>query len=170
MSQYQAGPSHAQYLDGRVKSASQPELQLMLLDGAARFGRQAQQLWDAADQRAECDRLVGRVLDIVAELARSVAGSGVPTAKRLEEEYAFVFRQLAAAQVFHDAAALETSLRLIAFHRETWKLACEKIAGGSPAEATPAAAPAPHFDARRPAPHAAFGAPPAAGPRLSLEA
>jgi flagellar protein FliS len=170
MSQYPSGPSHARYLDGRVMSASQPELQLMLLDGAARFGRQAQQLWDAADQRAECDRLVGRVLDIVAELARSVAGSGLEAAKRLEEEYAFVFRQLAAAQVFHDAAALESSLRLIAFHRETWKMACEKNSNAAAAEQTPGSAPTPHFDARRQAPHGPFGDSTAAGPRLSLEA
>lgn len=169
MSRYQVGPSHAQYLDGRVKSASQPELQLMLLDGAARFGRQARQLWDDDAQRAECERLVSRALDVVAELARSVAGSGVEAAKRLEEEYAFAFRQLAAAQVFHDTAALESALRLIAFHRETWKLACEKLTGAAP-ESPAANAPTPHFDARRPAPHSSFGAPPAAGPRLSLEA
>jgi flagellar protein FliS len=161
--------SHAQYLDGRVKSASQPELQLMLLDGAARFGRQAQQLWDDAAQRAECERLVGRVLDIVAELARSVAGGGVEAAKRLEEEYAFAFRQLAAAQVFHDAAALDAALRIIAFHRETWKLACEKLTGAA-IDSPSAAAPTPAAATHRPAPHAAFGDALAASPRLSLEA
>ena len=169
MSHYQSAPSHHHYLDGRVKSASQPELQLMLLDGAAKFGRQAKQLWNDDQQRAECERLVGRALDVVAELARSVAGSQLEASQRLEEEYAFVFRQLAAAQVFHDGGALDSALQVLGFHRETWQLACEKLAGASP-EPTPATAPTPHFDVRRPAPHASLSDPPAAGARLSLEA
>lgn len=115
------------YLDGRVATASQPELQLMLLDGALRFGRHARQIWDDDSQAADADRLVGRTLDIVEELVRSVAGSDVAEAKRLEEEYAFAFRQLTAAHLAHDAPMLEGALELLAFQRETWRLACEKL-------------------------------------------
>jgi flagellar secretion chaperone FliS len=169
MSRYQTAASHAHYLDGRIRTASQPEMQLMLLDGAAKFARQAQQLWNDDDQRDECERLVGRVLDIVAELARSVAGGAIEAAKRLEEEYAFAFRQLAAAQVFHDAAALAAAQQVIEFHRETWKLACEKLAAAEP-DSTAATAAAPRAGAPQLSPHAAFGDPSASSPRLSLEA
>src|SRR5688572_5060813 len=115
------------YLDARVKTASQPELQLMLLDGAQRFGQQALALWDDAEKRAECERLVGRVLDIVEELVRSTVLGETEQSKRLEEEYAFAFRQLALAQLNHDAAALEAALKFLGYQRETWKLACDKI-------------------------------------------
>ena len=114
------------YLDARVKTASQAELQLMLLDGAQRFGQQALSLWDDAEKRHQCEGLVGRVLEIVEELVSSAVLGKTEQSKRLEEEYAFAFRQLASARLNHDAAALEAALNLLAYHRETWKLACEK--------------------------------------------
>ena len=130
--------AQARYLDARVTTASQPELQLMLLDGALRFGRQAQQLWTAADQREECNRMLARMLDIVEELIRGVAGGAAEQSKRLEEEYAFAFRQLALAQLNRDPAPLEAALQILDFHRETWKLACEKLRAEAPAVNSPA--------------------------------
>ena len=125
--------AQSRYLDARVTTASQPDLQLMLLDGAIRFGRQAQQLWNATDQGEECNRQLSRALDIVEELVRSVAGGKTEPSKRLEEEYAFAFRQLALAQLNRDASLLEAALRILDFHRETWKLACEKLRTEFPA-------------------------------------
>jgi flagellar protein FliS len=122
-----ASPASNRYLDGRVATASQPELQLMLLDGALRFGRQARQIWDDAARQIESDRLLARARDIVEELVRSVSGGATPPSKRLEEEYAFIYRQLAAAQIGHDAAAFDSALDLLAFQRETWRQACEKL-------------------------------------------
>jgi flagellar protein FliS len=120
-------PSTSRYLDARVASASQPELQLMLLDGALRFGQQARRLWPDDSQRLECDRLMRRVLDVVEELVRSVASGRVAESKRLEEEYAFIFRQLTAAHLTHAAAELDSALKLLEFQRETWRMACEKV-------------------------------------------
>jgi flagellar biosynthetic protein FliS len=130
------------YLDGRVNSASQPELQLLLLEGAIRCARQARQIWSEPARRAEADRLVVRAREIAEELVRSVVLATRPESRRLEEEYAFVFRQLAAAQLNHDAAPLDAALKLLEFHRETWRLACQKLA--APAH-SPAPAPAPGF-------------------------
>jgi flagellar protein FliS len=127
--------AQSRYLDARVMTASQPELQLMLLDGALRFGRQAQALWDVTEQRAEWERLLDRTFDIVEELVRSAVLGGGEASKRLEEEYAFAFRQLARARLGRDAAALEAALNLLSFHRETWKLACDKLKGSAPAPA-----------------------------------
>jgi flagellar secretion chaperone FliS len=125
--------AQSRYLDARVTTASQPELQLMLLDGALRFGRQAEQLWTAAEQREERDRLLARTLDIVEELIHGVAGGKTEQSKRLEEEYAFAFRQLALAQLNRAAAPLAAALKILDFHRETWKLACEKLRSEAPA-------------------------------------
>jgi flagellar protein FliS len=111
----------------------------MLLEGALRFARQAQQLWDAEDQQAERHRLIGRTLDIVEELVRGATLGGTEISGRLQEEYAFAFRRLALAQLNHDAAPLEEALKILEFHRETWRLACEKV---RPAAAAPADSPA----------------------------
>jgi flagellar protein FliS len=130
--------AQSRYLDARVTTASQAELQLMLLDGAVRFGRQSQQLWNAPDQREECDRLLVRTLDIVEELIHGVSNGKTDQSKRLEEEYAFAFRQLVLAQLNRDAAPLEAALKILDFHRETWKLACEKLRAEVPVLNSPA--------------------------------
>lgn len=113
----------------------------MLLDGALRLGRQAEQLWHKPERTAECSELLGRAMDIVEELTRAVSGRARAVSKRLEEEYAFVFRQLAMAQLDHDLAPLEAALRLLAIERETWKLAVDRLRNSDAGAATPPAAP-----------------------------
>jgi flagellar protein FliS len=152
----QPHPASSRYLDARIATASQPELQLMLLEGALRFGRQAEQLWNNADQRSECDALMTRTIDILEELIRGVTLGGTDLSKRLEEEYAFAYRQLAFAQLNHDAAPLAAAMKVLDFHRDTWKQACEKLR----AEAAAPAAPLPHL---------AFSAPAFGSSSLSLQ-
>jgi flagellar biosynthetic protein FliS len=133
MTQLPGAPSR--YLDARVTTASQPELQLMLLDGAIRFVQQAQGLWDVENQRAECRRLLGRATDIVEELVRAAAAGTAPPSKRLEEEYAFAFRELALAQLNEEPARLESALKLLSVQRETWKLVCQRLKAELPPSA-----------------------------------
>lgn len=127
---YAANANH-RYLDGRVLTASQPELQLMLLDGAIRFGRQAEQLWHVAEQRLECDSLLNRTNDIVEALVQGLDMNS-EVSRRLADEYAFAFRQIALAQLNHDGAPLAAALHLLEFERETWKQACEKLKSEAP--------------------------------------
>jgi flagellar protein FliS len=129
------------YLDTRVTTASQPELQLMLLDGALRFARQAHQIWGDDDQRSEAGRLVTRAIEILEEMILGVVNGKAPESKRLEEEYIYIFRQLSSALLKHDIAALDEAIKLLDFERETWRLACEKVRGQ--ATPTPASFPAP---------------------------
>jgi flagellin-specific chaperone FliS len=131
-------PTVSRYLDGRVLTASQPELQQMMLDGALRFGRQARHAWDDASLWIEVDRLVRRTLDVVEALIRSVGGGARSESKRLEDEYAFAFRELAAAHMEHAGERFDAALKLLEFQRETWRLACEKLKAQS--------APAPNLD------------------------
>lgn len=151
----QSPAASSRYFDARVATASQPELQLMLLDGALRFGRQAEQLWPAAERRVECDALLSRSIDVLEELVRGTTLGTAETSKRLGAEYAFAFRQLALAQLNHDAASLDAAMKLLEFQRETWKLACGKLRS--------AAAPA------APIPHLAFDASSLSGVGLSLQ-
>jgi flagellar protein FliS len=128
-----AASANSRYLDGRVATASQPELQLMLLDGAIRFGRQAEQLWNEPAQRVECDNLLNRTNDIVEALVQGLAITESEISRRLADEYAFAFRQIALAQLNHDAAPLAAALHLLQYERETWQLACEQLKAAAPA-------------------------------------
>jgi flagellar protein FliS len=127
--------SHA-YLDARVKTASQPELQLMLLDGALRFARQAAKSLGVDAHRHETDRLLARAVDIAEELVRSVSVAKTDASARLAEEYAFAFRQLTAARLNQDPTALDAAVQILSYHRETWRLACERVQGPAPSSAT----------------------------------
>jgi flagellar secretion chaperone FliS len=152
MTQVPGAPSR--YLDTRVNTASQPELQLMLLDGVMRFGRQAESLWADAAQRSECDQLMVRCMEIVEELIRGATLGGTEISQRLEEEYAFAFRRLALAQLNRDLAPLQEGLRILEIQRETWRLACEKLKSESAHTLRP--------------PFAALDLAPAGSDRLSL--
>lgn len=120
-------PSGFQYLDGKVLTASQPRLHLMLLEGALRFGRQARALWDDPQEETEANALLARAMDIVEELCLGAAAGKHATSKQLEEQYAFLFRELSAARIHRDSGKLDASLRILEFQRETWKLVCEKL-------------------------------------------
>lgn len=128
-------PASRGYLDARVTTASQPELQVMLIEGALRFGRQALECSGDDAKRSECEHALRRVVDIVEELVRSATLGETPQSRRLQEEYAFVLRQVALCVLEFDAAKLEAALKLLAYQRDTWKLASEKVRQDAPAAA-----------------------------------
>ena len=130
-------PSRNQYLESKVLTASQPQLHVMLLDGALRFGRNAKEIWTEGADFQEVDQKLARMADIVDELTHGTATSEHEISKQLEEQYAFIYRELAACRINQTPKQLDNCLSLLAYQRETWKLATEKIE----AEATPPSAP-----------------------------
>ncbi len=118
--------SSRQYLDGKVLSASQPQLHLMLLDGACRFCRKARELWGNEEDLGVIDQLLGRAADIVGELTHGAAAGSEETSKQLEEQYAFIYRELASCRINQSVENLDTCIELLAYERETWVLACKK--------------------------------------------
>jgi flagellar protein FliS len=134
-------PTNSQYLDGKVLTASQPRLHLMLLDGTLRFGRQAKELWDE-ENFSETDQLLGRVADILDEMTRSVSAGSEESSQQLEEQYAFIYRELAACRINLSVEKLDSCLKLLEFERETWLLACERFEAEIAATGT---APKPHL-------------------------
>lgn len=130
-------PSNSQYLESKVLTASQPRLHLMLLEGAIRFGQRAKQTWNDDEAVAETEQLLNRMMDIVEELTTGTAAGEGEISKQLVEQYAFVYRELTASRINRELQKLEECLKLLEFHRETWKLACEKMAVDA---ATPAKA------------------------------
>jgi flagellar protein FliS len=135
-------PSREQYLESKVLTASQPKLHVMLLDGALRFGKQAQEMWAADGEFSAAEQPLTRMFDIVEELLQGLASGVGDVSQQLEEQYAFIYRQLAASRINQDAGQLESCLKLLAYQRDTWKLASQRLASDqteSTASMTPAA-------------------------------
>lgn len=138
-----AGNMNSQYLESKVLTASQPRLHLMLIEGAVRQCLVAQQA-GAKQFWGEFDAALGKAMDVVEELARSVAGKATTVSGSLEEQYAFLYRKLAAARIDMNLAKLADCTKLLEYHRETWKQVCEK--SDAPVAVRPAAI-APHLGA-----------------------
>jgi flagellar protein FliS len=110
----------------------------MLIEGALRFGRRAEEALHRGDQTAAAGPLL-RTIDIVGELLAGVREKKSDLNKKLTDLYWFLFRRVSQAKIGGDAAALAEALRLLEFERQTWQMACDKAAA---AEASPP--PAPH--------------------------
>jgi flagellar biosynthetic protein FliS len=126
---------NTQYLESKVLTASQPRLHLMLLEGAVRQSAVAQQA-GAQQFWGEFDAALGKTMDIVEELARGVAGKATKIAESIEEQYAFLFRELAAARFDMNLEKLADCAKLLEYHRETWKQVCEKTDAPAPTRPT----------------------------------
>lgn len=138
-----AGNTNSQYLESKVLTASQPRLHLMLLESALRLGRVAHEA-GAKEFWGEFDAALGKTMDIVEELVRSVTGQKSKISKQLEEQYAFLFRELTDSRFSMNLDKLATCMKLLDFERETWKLVCDKSETPDVNRATVVA---PHFRA-----------------------
>jgi flagellar protein FliS len=143
----------SQYLEAKILTAPPHQRHLMLIEGALRFGRQAEEAMRRGDPSAAESPLL-RILDIVGEMLAGVRQEKTDVNKKLADLYWFLFRRVTEAKINADAAALADALRLLEYERQTWQLVCEKLADGGD----------------RQAPHKAISAPHAPKTRLSLEA
>lgn len=137
------------YLDGKVLTASQPRLHLMLLEGAVRQIRRAEA---AVEQKcwSDFDLATSKATDIVEELVRSVTNRPEPLADQLLEQYSFLFRELTACRFERDCKKLSSLSELLEFERETWRQACENLELSATTSASRRIAPTPATDAFAP--------------------
>lgn len=120
-------PSKSHYLESKVLTASQPQLQIMLLDGAVRYVRQALQVWADDEAIVSRENALGRAIQVVEELTRSAASGTNELSKQLENQYAAIYHKLVYGRLNHDLGTIEECLKRLEFHRETWSLAYEKL-------------------------------------------
>jgi flagellar protein FliS len=118
------------YLESKVRTAPPQRLHLMLIEGAIRFGRQAEQALNRGDEIAAAAPL-SRVVDIVGEMLAGVRTTKSELNQKIGDLYWFMFRRVSEAKINSDAAALAEVLRLLEFERQTWQLACEKSGADS---------------------------------------
>jgi flagellar secretion chaperone FliS len=119
---------NSSYLESKVLTASPQRLHLMLVEGAQRFGRQAEDALLRGDAPVASIALM-RVLDIVGELLAGVREKKSELNTKLAEFYWFLFRRVSLAKINGDAAILAEVLRLLEFERQTWQLVCDKLDG-----------------------------------------
>jgi flagellar secretion chaperone FliS len=124
---------NSQYLESKVLTAPPHRLHLMLVEGAIRFGRQAEAELHAGNQAPAAAAMM-RVLDITGELLAGIRQHKSNVNDKLAAVYWFIFRRVSEATMYSDAAALAEVLRLLEFERETWQKVCEKLGptGGGP--------------------------------------
>jgi flagellar protein FliS len=121
---------HSSYLESKVLTAPPQRLQLMLIEGAIRFGRQAEDALRAGDRVAASASLL-RTIDIVGELLAAARANKTELNKKIADLYWFLFRRVTEAKINFDANALAESLRLLEYERETWQLLCDKLSSAN---------------------------------------
>ncbi len=135
------------YLESKVNTASSTQLHLMLIEGAVRFARQAEQAM-LRNEEGKANAALTKVIDIVAEMLAGVRHADTEINRRLEELYQFTFATAVSAYVNFDSGKLADVLRVLEFERETWRMACEKtVQADTPKGAPIPAAHLPRVDA-----------------------
>ncbi|MGA2582310.1 MAG: flagellar export chaperone FliS [Tepidisphaeraceae bacterium] len=114
-------PKAAQnYLRTKVMTATPEQLQLMLFDGAIRFGEQAR----IALQNKHYDqsyKLLTSAQKIVTELKNSLKPDVAPDlCKKLTAIYNYTYRKLIDANLRHTIESLDEAMRMLKYQRETW--------------------------------------------------
>lgn len=153
-----------EYLEAKVQTANSAQLHLMLIDGALRFGREAEKGVLRQDEVAYQPPLM-RAMDLVGELLAGVRHNKTDLNAKLAQLYAFIYARLTSAYVNADKAAIAEALKILEIERETWRQAVEKLSTDQPAK--------PGVESRKkPAPKPHLGQTPAEAPTtgLSLEA
>ena len=134
--------SQGSYLETEVMTAPPQKLQLMLIEGAIRCGRQTQTHWKAGQDDQACETLI-RAQQIVTELISGLNREAHPElVKKVASVYLFIYRGLVEAGLEHDEEKLDDAIRVLEEERETWRSVCKKgVAAGATANsrATPVA-------------------------------
>jgi flagellar protein FliS len=125
-----------EYLATEVMTAAPQKLQLLLVEGAIRFARQAESHWRSHENEAAFGAL-GRCQEIVTQLIGGLAQNlESPLVRQISSVYAFVYRTIVSAGFHRDASKLADALRVLEVERETWQQVCDRL-GSKTESATP---------------------------------
>ena len=117
----------AQYLRTRVMTATPEQLQMMLFDGALRFGEAARVA--LSDNNYEGSfKNISSMQKIVLELMASLKHDISPElCGKLGAIYKYVYKRLMVASMKRDLPALEEAVNLMRFQRETWAMLMQQL-------------------------------------------
>jgi len=115
------------YLEAQVRTATPQRLRLMLIDGALRFARLAEEAWARDDRREAGHAAITRCRKIVTELFGTIRPGQWPMAGKVAEIYAFLIRKLAEASLSGDTTLVREVIGVLEQERETWHQLCTKM-------------------------------------------
>jgi flagellar protein FliS len=121
-------PNLAQnYLRTRVLTATPEQLQMMLYDGALRFGEQAR-LALMNKNYEESYNNISRVQKILNELSCTLKHDVSPDlCGKLAALYNFAYRKLIEANIQHKVESLTEAMNVLRFQRDTWALLLDQL-------------------------------------------
>lgn len=116
------------YLKTKVLTATPEQLQLMLFDGALRFGEQAKVALENKKFEDSHNALI-RMQKILAELNSNLKHDLYPElCGKLAALYNFAYRRLIHANTAHDVSALNEAMDVLRYQRETWMMLMQQLA------------------------------------------
>jgi flagellar protein FliS len=115
------------YLKTKVFTATPEQLQLMLYDGAIRFGEQAR----AALEKKNFEQsytMISKVQKIITELNSTLKHDVFPElCGKLAALYNYAYRKLVEANVSHTVESLDEAIKLLRYQRETWVMLLDQL-------------------------------------------
>ena len=116
-------PQAAQtYLRTKVLTATPEQLQMMLFDGAIRFGEQARKALEEKNYE-QSFTLISKLQKIISELSCSLKHDLFPElCGKLAALYNYAYRRLIQASVYHEIQAMDDAMKVMHYQRETWSL------------------------------------------------
>ena len=121
-------PNLAQnYLRTRVMTATPEQLQMMLFDGALRFGELARLALEKKNYEESYNN-ISRVQKILTELSCTLKHDVAPElCSKLSALYTYVYKKLIEANVEHTLEPLDEALNLLRYQRETWAMLLDQL-------------------------------------------
>jgi len=129
-------PQAAQtYFRTKIFTATPEQLQMMLYDGALRFGQTAREALERKDYETSFQNLV-RVQKIVIELINGLRPEIAPDlCKKLSALYRYAYRKIAESNITHNLESLDEGLRILRYQRETWSMLMDQLVKAKAADA-----------------------------------
>lgn len=121
-------PQGAQnYLRTKIFTATPEQLQLMLYDGALRFGEQARVALEQKNYEQSYN-MISRIQKIITEMHSSLKPDVAPDlCKKMSALYNFIYMKLVDANTEHQISKLDEALNLLRYQRETWTMLMEQL-------------------------------------------
>jgi flagellar secretion chaperone FliS len=130
------------YLEMQVLTAPPQKLRLMLIDGALRYARQAHEGLTSGEVEGASTAL-SRARDFVSELLVTIRPEPQLLNQNVQNLYAYVFREIAEAQLLASPERLANAIRVLEEEQVTWQQVCELLGHQPPSGETESNVPAP---------------------------
>ena len=115
-----ASQRYSEYHNNSISTSSQGRLVMMMYEGAIRFVTMAMTCMDQKDAPGQ-GKNIQKTYDIVNELSLALnMDAGGEVARKLDNLYQFILKQLTQANIQSDKKALESVLKILSTLKEGW--------------------------------------------------